>query len=237
MIKLFSEDEYNLVRSSFPLPLRCLYCESIFYKEKRFIKSILKTRSESSYNFCSQKCFNIHRNIERLETVIICLNCDKSFIRKNSEIKKSVNNFCSHSCAAIHYNKNKTNGCNRSKLEIWVEEKLNLYFPNMEFHFNRRDAIGIELDIYIPMLDIGIELNGIFHYKPIYGDIKFNKTKNTDKKKIKICLEKGISLLILDVSDQQKFTELTSINYLNKIIYFINSKIEIPMGVEPTYSL
>ena len=68
----------------------------------------------------------------------------------------------------------------------------------MEIHYNKTDAINAELDIYIPSLKLAFELNGIFHYEPIYGKEKFDKTISNDKRKFQACLEHGISLCIID---------------------------------------
>ena len=92
-----------------------------------------------------------------------CVQCSKSMIRKPSDIN-ATNNFCSLSCAATHRNLHKTKGIRRSKLEAWLETQLCKSYPNLEIHFNKKDTINSELDIYIPSLKLAFELNGIFHY-------------------------------------------------------------------------
>ena len=37
------------------------------------------------------------------------------------------------------------------------------------------EAINSELDVYVPSLNLAFELNGIFHYEPIYGEKKLNQ--------------------------------------------------------------
>ena len=69
-----------------------------------------------------------------------------------------------------------------------------------KFHFNRKDAINSELDIYIPELKLAFELNGIFHYESIYGSEKLNQIQNNDNRKFQACLEQGIELCIIDTS-------------------------------------
>ena len=54
---------------------------------------------------------------------------------------------------------------------------------------------GIECDIAIPDLKIGIEWNGIVHYKPIYGEKKLSDIQERDKRKEEIAIEKKINLI------------------------------------------
>jgi len=50
-----------------------------------------------------------------------------------------------------------------------------MLYPDLVIHFNKKDAINSELDIYIPSLKLAFELNGIFHYEPIFGKENFLK--------------------------------------------------------------
>lgn len=150
-----------------------------------------------------------------------CSNCNKSFIRLQSGIK-SKNVFCSQSCAAIYNNVHKKHGTRRSKLEKWIEEQLNTLYPNLEIHFNQKDAINSELDIFFPALKLAFELNGIFHYEPIYGEEKMKQIKNNDNRKFQACLEKHIELCIIDVSHFVAFNKKNAIKYLNIILNIVN---------------
>ena len=82
---------------------------------------------------------------------------------------------------------------------------MSIQYPNLEIHYNRKDAINSELDIYIPELELAFELNGIFHYEPIYGAEKLQQIQNNDDRKFQACLEKGISLCIIDTSSLKYF--------------------------------
>lgn len=97
-------------------------------------------------------------------------------------------------------------------------------YPNLEIHFNRKDTIESELDIYIPSLKLAFELNGPTHYKPIYGEEKFREIQLNDKKKCHSCKEKGIELQILDVSKFQHTKDEHAIPYLEKLTVAINDK-------------
>lgn len=130
-----------------------------------------------------------------------CQNCQKIFIVKRFLPDK----FCSQSCAASYNNMAKSTGYRRSKIEIWLEEELSKYYPLLRFDFNKKDTIGSELDIYIPSLKLAIEINGIFHYKAVYGEEKFLQIQRNDLKKSIECSEKGIELHSIDISWIKKF--------------------------------
>jgi hypothetical protein len=88
-----------------------------------------------------------------------------------------------------------------------LQEKLTILFPSLDIHYNRKDAINSELDIYIPSLKLAIELNGIFHYEPIYDQDKLDQIQNNDHRKFQACAENGISLCIIDTSSLKYFKE------------------------------
>ena len=98
-------------------------------------------------------------------------------------------------------------------------------YPSLEFHFNRKDTIYAELDIYLPTLNLAFELNGIFHYEPIFGDKKLQSTQTNDKRKFQACLEHNIELCIIDVSKEKYFKEHISKKYLDIITNIIESKL------------
>jgi len=142
-----------------------------------------------------------------------------------SQSKRGNHNFCSKSCSGKWNNAHKKHGTRRSKLEIWLEKQLPSLYPHFEFHFNRRDAINSELDIYIPDLCLAFELNGIFHYEPIFGPEKLASTQNNDERKFQACVEAGIELCIVDVSSQKYFKPKSSQKFLSIITSVINKKI------------
>lgn len=99
---------------------------------------------------------------------------------------------------------------------------MKLLYPNLEIFFNKKFAIGSELDIYIPSLQLAIELNGIHHYKPIYGQKLLDKIILRDIKKLKECADKSIHFHSIDISDQMTFKEHTSYKYLDAVTRLIN---------------
>jgi len=220
MRPLFNELEFKLAKTTDDLSCECYTCGSKFLIKKREIISYLNN-GKGKCNYCSRKCSNI---AIKKSSIIKCDNCCKSFEKQLSQINKSKNHFCSSSCAATYNNTHKTKGNRRSKLETYLENELIKYYPDLEIHFNRKDAINSELDIYIPSLKLAFELNGIFHYEPIFGVDKYNQIQNNDNRKFQACLEQGIEICIIDSSQQKYFKKETSQKYLDIITNIINNK-------------
>ena len=96
-----------------------------------------------------------------------------------------------------------------------------MIYPNLEIQFNRRDIIGRELDIFFPTLNLAVEISGIFHYKPIFGEDKLSKIQNSDALKVKLCKEHGIHLIVLDISEIKSFSPILMTPHLNTILEHI----------------
>jgi len=216
MKPLFSTEEYNSSKSTDKLPCECYICKNKFFREKKELY-----RKNRDIKYCSKNCQTIgYRN----KITVTCLNCKKEFNKKPFEVKKSDKHFCSQNCFGTYSNLNKTTGTRRSKLEMYLENKLTELYPDIEFHFNRKDAINSELDIYIPAMKLAFELNGIFHYEPIYGSDKLLQIQNNDNRKFQACLEQDIEFCIIDTSSQKYFKEHTSKKFLDVISNIIFTK-------------
>lgn len=179
-----------------------------------------KNKNYTNY-FCSKECNYVFK---RTKIKIKCSNCNKVTKKLPNQIKKSKsgNIFCSRSCSVTYNNKNKTKGSRRSKLETWIEKEVTRLYPNLIIDYNKKDVIGSELDIYIPSLKLAFELNGIFHYEPIYGEEKLNQIKYNDNSKLEKCQKLGISLCVIDTSQQKHFKEKNSQKYLGIITQIIS---------------
>lgn len=89
--------------------------------------------------------------------------------------------------------------------EAWVNETI-LYhivcslFPNKKVlrHFRPSFLKGLELDIFIPDDEIGIEYQGIQHYEPIEhwgGNEALARLQDRDKTKAKLCAENNVRII------------------------------------------
>lgn len=223
MKPLFTEIEYENAKSQDKLPLECYTCGKTFYVLKKEITRVLKHNLQWC-KYCSQKCHQ-EKNKKGIKTN--CKHCGKEIYIPQREIRKNKNNnyFCSRSCSAIYNNSHKTKGVRVSKLEIFLQEKLLLSYPDIKFLFNDKTAINSELDIFIPQFNLAFELNGIFHYKPIYGKKKLKQIQNNDRIKIKLCKNSNIDLHIIDTTLQHNFNQETSQVYWEYIKNLIDSKL------------
>jgi hypothetical protein len=224
MKPLYTKKDFDSAKSQDKLPCECYNCASTFFLKKKRIKDVLNPNTIDKGMFCSLSC-NGEYNKKR--TIVKCLTCDSEIEKHNCNLIKNKNTFCSNSCSAIYNNKHKTWGSNRSKLEIWLEEQLTILYPNLYIDYNKSNAINAELDIYIPSLNLAFEINGIFHYEPIFGVDKLEKTKINDKNKFKICHEKKISLCVINTSKETYFKPNKSLKYLKIITDIINDNLSL----------
>lgn len=95
--------------------------------------------------------------------------------------------------------------------ETWTSETILYYivkklFPQYTVHRHYRPDFlgGLELDIYIEEVRVGIEYQGIQHYKPIKhwgGKEALEKVKERDARKKQICIDEKINLVYFEYSD------------------------------------
>lgn len=198
------------------LKLECLICHNYFLRQKAQYES-------QNNHYCSVECRS--KGIDK-SVLKKCTECKKEINVQRYKIKnsKSGNYFCSKSCTGKYYTRNKVFGINRSKFEEWLEENLQKKYKKLEFDFNNKKEIGYELDIFIPKLNIAIEINGITHYEPIYGEKRLLQTQVLDKKREILCEEKGIELYIIDVSEIRNWKPERTEKHYEKICEIIDSK-------------
>jgi hypothetical protein len=223
MKPLFTQEEFDSAKANDKLPCKCYNCSETFFKQKKLIQTNVKY-NRGRIRFCS---FDCSREYIRKKENVNCLNCGNIHEKRKIDIEKSKtgNFFCSRSCAAIYNNAHKTKGNRRSKLEKYLEIELIKLYPNLEILFNDNKAINSELDIYIPLLKLAFELNGTFHYEPIFGQDKLIRIQNNDNRKFQACIEHGIELCIIDTSQQIYFKFSTSQKYFEIIKFLVDEKL------------
>jgi len=204
--------------------LVCAGCRKDTKRTKRSILNSLRLGITNLY--CSRSCAPKTSTKKNRPINTACTLCNKqlSVYAATYNRSKTKRFFCNKSCAATYNNTYKQHGTRVSKLEKWLQEKLSSIYPELEIHYNRKDAVNSELDIFIPEYKLAFELNGIFHYEPIYGKELLMKAQNNDHRKMQACHERNIELCIIDTSSQTYFKESTSIIFLNIITKIIDKK-------------
>ena len=162
---------------------------------------------------------------------VICLECNVQFHKTLGEQKKSPNHFCCRSHAGLYNSRHKTYGIRRSKLEEFLEKQLTSEYPNLYVEYNyRHPDIGYELDIYFPTLSLAIEINGIIHYKAIYGEAKLARTQAIDKTKAQKCDENNIAFITIPNIAALKQAKLDAWKEISNIL----KELVAGVGFEPT---
>lgn len=96
--------------------------------------------------------------------------------------------------------------------EKWVSETLMFkllesMFSSCTVHRHHRPAWlqGLELDAYIPDKKLGFEYNGRQHYEAVDffgGEERLEIQKENDRKKLKLCKEHGVKLIIIKYDEE-----------------------------------
>jgi very-short-patch-repair endonuclease len=192
---LITSEEFQKLKSRNPVPLECKVCHTVYYRAKNDIQSSLSRGRSNDY--CSNQCWgtDLNRKVD-----VICNECGTPFKKCCAEAKKSPHHFCCRSCSTSYRNKHKTFGYRRSKLERYLETQIEASYPELGCLYNDHTLIGFEIDFYFPTLKLAIELNGIFHYEPIYGQNKLDQTQKNDNQKMALCRDVGIEFCVIDTS-------------------------------------
>lgn len=114
--------------------------------------------------------------------------------------------------------------------EAWVNETLlfqlvSRIFPDLEvLRHHRPDWLdGLELDIYVPSMDLALEYQGQQHFHPIDawgGEDALKELQKRDERKLQICDSKGIDLIAIH------YKEPLTLNHIRTRIG--NKGIEVP---------
>jgi hypothetical protein len=189
-----------------------------FFQQKRTCKECGDLFNKNLFNFyCSKECKVLSAKQYRLT----CKNCNMLYRATRDSSK-----FCSRSCRSInlklHTHAHNKSGLSRSKIELFVEQRLINEFSHLNIIFNDKETIGAEIDIYIPSLKLGFELNGVYHYIPIHGENVLNNIQKRDKQKNNECAIRGIKLITIDLGNCG-FTKSYANKIYEKITHYITN--------------
>lgn len=94
-----------------------------------------------------------------------------------------------------------------SKLEKFLEERLNDSGYSVRMHQIIIPAENLEIDLYIPDLKTIIEVDGPSHFLPIWGEDKLQKQINADLRKSGALLSKGYAVIRVKSLGQESLSK------------------------------
>lgn len=193
----------------------CNHCKQSYTEKSWYTKQAKKRKRK--LQFCCREC---HRSYFDTTFKTCCGNCGKEILKTLKDKNKNSlgNYYCSRSCAVIANNKIRKKK-RRSKIEKALFEMIQKAFPKLVILSNDREALqGLELDIYIPELKLGIEWNGIVHFKPIYGMEKLLAVQEKDRQKMEIANAKNIHLIVIPDHESKYSLVKESFSKIKEII-------------------
>lgn len=151
----------------------------------------------------------IYDKFEYLGQKTSIITCPKHGDFKTNYYRMMIQKHCCPSCAKENY-------YYENELKKILKERIN---ANFEYNIrpnwlkNENSKYNQEIDIFIPKYNIGIEYQGRHHFVDIYNDEnKFNKTKELDYYKFKLCKKIGVKLFYF-TTDKRNVPK----NYFSKI--------------------
>lgn len=116
---------------------------------------------------------------------------DKARINWNNKSEDEKENILKQANAAV-----REAGKTGSKLEKFLLKQLLSKGYSVEFH--KEQSIlntKLQIDLFIPKLNVAIEVDGPSHFEPVWGDDTLKRNKKYDDKKTGLIIGKGLYLV------------------------------------------
>jgi ribosomal protein L33 len=203
------------------ITLLCHACGIEFQRKKsEVMKSIRKGKKFSCSVGCSNRLSN--SGLQRFVT-LKCDECGQEFTRvmkdyRKNQLRNAAKLYCNKHCAMIALNKSPRSSRPTSSHEVIMSQIIKDNYDNNICIFNNvRDVFpdNLEIDIWIPSVCLAIELNGVCHFYPIYGEDRLKKTQSNDYKKSMLAQKMNINLLTIDTSSLKSKSKQQVLNFLN----------------------
>jgi len=86
-----------------------------------------------------------------------------------------------------------------SKLEKYLMKQLLADGYRVDFHKEQTlSNTKLQIDLFLPQLNVAIEVDGPSHFRPVWGEDNLNKNKKYDNKKNGLILGKGLYLIRIE---------------------------------------
>lgn len=109
-----------------------------------------------------------------------------------------------------------------SKLEKYIHKKLLDNGYKVEFH-KEQTLINtrLQIDLFLPTINLAIEIDGPSHFSPVWGEKSLNRNKNYDSKKEGLILGKGWS--IIRIIQKKDYSESRALLVYHKLEYILKN--------------
>ena len=186
-------------------------------KKSLKVRAAVKKMSDAYFTYIEKGGTVGRKHIKRKK--IKCPTCGTIFVKPDTS--KQI--FCTKSCRAKAINRTCFTG-KRSQPEKYLEQALSKKFPHLVIHYNDREILnGLELDVYIPSINVAIEWNGIFHYLDI-REGHLEKQIKKDALKKELCNEKGIKLIVVKDTTSKPAFVIQETEKIIEQIYILQSR-------------
>ena len=117
--------------------------------------------------------------------------------------------------------------CKNSKLENIIQKLLKKHNINYIYQYHNKIFGKQSIDFFLNDYNIGIECQGIQHYKPVKlfgGDEQYIKQQELDNKKLKICNDNNIKLIYFTYYKKAPKNENIFSSTIKLLKYILNEK-------------
>lgn len=109
-----------------------------------------------------------------------------------------------------------------SKLEKFLLEKLLRDGYRVDFHKEQSlSNTKLQIDLFLPKLNVAIEVDGPSHFLPVWGDDVLDKNIKYDNKKTGLILGKG--LVLIRIKQTREFSKARSLVVYDQLINHLKS--------------
>lgn len=111
---------------------------------------------------------------------------------------------------------------NGTKLEKFLLDNLLQAGHKVEFH-KEQSLLNtkLQIDLFLPNINVAIEVDGPSHFKPVWGDDTLKRNKNYDNKKTGLILGKG--LVLVRIKQTKDFSKSRAKLIFSQLMNTINS--------------
>lgn len=109
-----------------------------------------------------------------------------------------------------------------SKLEKFLH--TNLLSAGFSVEFHKEQSIlntKLQIDLFLPKLNVAIEIDGPSHFEPVWGDDALKRNKKYDDKKTGLILGKG--LYLIRIKQTKDFSPSRGLIIYNQLIEILDS--------------